>query len=152
MHDNGGRTKRCRVSYSTTTSRKGQSVQRSWGHDHVLPSCFFLLLTGVHVLSRLFLPPRASAQHISATVYRVAWLRARRVSGPRRHSPRAAQTAHSSPPAAQHSHILSLSQRHSQWQNKGGEGSSDELDWITTSLLASHPQTADSASFLLCLW
>lgn len=77
----------CNISYFTTTSSKGQLVQRSRGHWSCAAFVLFLLyfsLTGVHVLSRLFFASSGgSAQHISTTVYRLCWLWARRASGPR---------------------------------------------------------------------
>ena len=109
--------------------------------DHVLPSCcfcfffFFFFWTGVHVLSRLFLPPRGPwsahkrhcLQGLLTACQESLWSTGSTLTAlPRRpiHPHRLGST-----------HTLSVSQRHSQWHSKGSSGLSDELDQIPTSHL-----------------
>lgn len=102
--------------------------------------CFllFLLSTGVHVLSRLFLPRRglcsAHKHHCLQALLTASqeslWSTGSALTAlPRRpiHPHRLGST-----------HTLSVSQRHSQWHSKGTSGFSGELDQIPTSHLVTH--------------
>lgn len=109
----------------------------------VIMSClrvvwFFFLLTGVRVLSRLFLPPRGPwsahkhhcLQGLLTASQNSLWSTGSTLTAlPRRpiHPHRLGGT-----------HTLSVCQRHSLWHSMGSYGFSDELDQIPTSHLVTH--------------
>lgn len=80
----------------------------------------------------------APGQHISTSVYRVCWLRARRVSALR--APLSLRCPDGSfiPTGWETLTPFSVSQRHSQWRSKASYRFTDDLDQVPTSHLVTH--------------
>lgn len=100
--------------------------------------CLCFLLTGVHVLSRLFLPPRgpwSAHKHqclqglLTASQKSLCSAGSALTALPRRliHPHRLGNT-----------HTLSVSQRRSQWRSKASYRFTDDLDQVPTSHLVTH--------------
>lgn len=123
------------VFYFTTTSSEGNQWKTQEVADHVLPFLPFLV---DWCCQSYFCFAEAQGQHISTTVYRVRWLRARRASTLRAPVSLRCPDGPFIPTGWEALTPLSVSQRHSQWHSKGSKRFSDELDQIPTSHLVTH--------------